>query len=94
VVRAGLALLLALALPGCQSLRSWEQCPAVYSGLRYYGDQLPELPADGKAFFTLDLPLTTIFDTLALPVTAFADPDPPPGGFTIGCRWADPRRRR
>ena len=83
-----------LALTGCQSMRSWETCPGIYSGVRYYGDQLPELPGDGKAFFTFDLPLTAVVDTLALPFTAFADPTVPPGGFPVGCRWADPRLRR
>lgn len=94
VLRICLALVLPLVLSGCQSVRSWEHCPGVYSGLRYYTDQLPELPADGKAFFTLDLPMTAIVDTLALPFTAFADPRVPPGGFPRGCRWADPRRHR
>lgn len=93
VSRIGLLLVLLAALPGCQSLRSWESCPGVYSGLRYYNDQLPELPMDGKAFFTVDVPLTAVADTLALPFTAFADPKLPPAGFPIGCRWADPRRR-
>jgi uncharacterized protein YceK len=94
VLRICLALVLPLVLSGCQSVRSWEHCPGVYSGLRYYTDQLPELPGDGKAFFTLDLPMTAIVDTLALPFTAFADPRVPPGGFPRGCRWADPRRHR
>ncbi|MGI9592908.1 MAG: hypothetical protein ACR2P8_16190 [Myxococcota bacterium] len=94
MARTALGVLLLLALSGCQSVRSWDQCPGIYSGLRYYSDQLPELPGDGKAFFTLDVPLTTIADTLAIPFTAFAEPEQPPGGFAIGCRWADPRRRR
>ena len=75
-------------------MRSWESCPGIYSGVRYYGDQLPELPGDGKAFFTLDLPFTVVADTLVLPITAFVEPGIPPSGFTIGCRWADPRSRR
>ncbi len=94
MVRILLALLLLLAVLGCQSMRSWESCPGIYSGVRYYGDQLPELPGDGKAFFTLDLPLTAVVDTLALPITAFAEPGIPPGGFAIGCRWANPHSRR
>ena len=94
VARTALGVLLLLALSGCQSVRSWSQCPGIYSGLRYYSDQLPELPGDGKAFFTLDVPLTTVVDTLAIPFTAFAEPEPPPGGFMPGCRWADPRKRR
>ena len=94
VLRIRLALVMLLALSGCQSVRSWESCPGVYSGLRYYNEQFPELPGDGKAFFTLDVPMTAIVDTLALPITAFAEPQYPPGGFPLGCRWADPRRRR
>lgn len=74
---------------GCQSTRSWQQgCPGVYSGIKYYGDQIGELPYDGRIFFTLDLPLTTVVDTLALPFTAFATPRKPVGGYPIGCRWA------
>jgi uncharacterized protein YceK len=79
----------ALAAAACQTLRSFEQgCPGVYSGLRYYRDQLGFLPLDGKIFFTLDLPLSAVADTLALPGTAFSEPDPPVGGFAPGCRWA------
>ncbi len=53
---------------GCQTSRSWEQgCPGVYSGIRYYADQVGGLPVDGKIFFTLDLPLTAVADTTLLP---------------------------
>ena len=94
VTRIALGLLLLLpALSGCQSTRSWEHCPGIYSGVRYYADQLPTLPADGKVFFTFDLPFTALADTLALPITAFANPRPPLAGYPIGCRWQDPRRR-
>ena len=93
MIRVGLVVLLLLALPGCQSVRSWEHCPGIYSGLRYYGDQFPELPADGKVFFTLDLPLTTVVDTLAIPVTAFTELEQPRAGYPIGCRWATHHRR-
>lgn len=82
---------LAIALSGCQSIRSWQQgCAGVYSGARYYAAQTPELPFDGRVFFTFDLIPTLLVDTLALPVTAFLDPRPPPQGFTPGCRWAQP----
>lgn len=98
MARAFLVLLLAplsLSLAGCQSTRSWQTCPGIYSGMRYYADQLPELPADGKAFFTLDVPFSAIADTLALPVTAFAKPPTRPiGGWPIGCRWASPVQLR
>ena len=73
---------------GCSSVRSWDQCPGLYSGLRYNRERFAHVPLDGKLFFTLDLPLTAIFDTLALPATAFANPSQPTGGFPAGCRWA------
>ena len=92
VLRVGLLVVLLLALPGCQSVRSWSRCPGLYSGVRYYTDQLPELPFDGKIFFTLDLPFSAVVDTLALPATAFASPQIPRGGYPIGCRWASSRR--
>ncbi|MDJ0852899.1 MAG: hypothetical protein QNK04_31400 [Myxococcota bacterium] len=90
--RPALALLATFAiqwgLAGCQSVRSWQDCPGVYSGVRYYSDQRPELPVDGKIFFSLDLPLTAVADTLALPATAFAKPSRRTGGYPVGCRWA------
>ncbi len=96
MIRARTALLLAcvVSLSGCQTFRSFEKgCPGIYSGARYYGDQLGEIPFDGVIFFTMDLPLTLIFDTLALPGTAFAHPEEPPGGFPPGCRWVTRQRR-
>ena len=73
----------------CQTTRSFDQgCPGIYSGVRYYNDQLGNLPADGKVFFTLDLPLSAVLDTLLLPATAFAKPTKPPLGWPEGCRWA------
>ena len=82
---------LLIAVSGCQSMRSWQQgCPDVYSGVRFYSEQLPELPFDGKVFFSVDLLPTLLVDTLALPVTAFSDPLPPPEGYSLGCRWAAP----
>lgn len=88
---AARALLLATALAsvGCQSVRSWRDCPGAYSGVRYYADQLDWLPLDGKIFFTVDLPLSAVADTLAVPVTAFVEPERPVGGYPRGCRWAD-----
>ena len=91
LVRAALSIGIAGVLVGCQSFRSWGQdCADVYSGVRYFSDLFPELPADGKLFFGLDLPLTAIVDTLALPATAFMTPEPRRGGFPPGCRWASP----
>ncbi len=58
-----------ISMLGCQTSRSWQQgCPGVYSGVRYYRDQVGELPVDGKIFFTLDLPLTAVADTILLVV--------------------------
>jgi uncharacterized protein YceK len=78
-----------LGLSGCQTFRSWEQgCPGIYSGVRFYAEQVGELPIDGQVFFTMDLILTSLADTLSLPGTAFAEPEAPAGGFALGCRWA------
>lgn len=94
-LRLGLLAAIAALLGGCQSLRSWQGgCPGVYSGLRYYGDQVGTLPFDGKLFFSFDLPFTAIVDTFALPVTAFSDPQRPVQGYPIGCRWRDLRALR
>ena len=87
--RIVLVSLLAL-LCGCQTSRSFDQgCPGVYSGVRYYADQVAEIPADGKVFFTLDLPLSAITDTLLLPATFFVEPERPEAGWLVGCRWVD-----
>lgn len=84
------ALIAALTLSlGCQTTRSFDQgCPGIYSGVRYYGDQIGALPADGKLFFTLDLPLSAVLDTLLLPATAFMERKRPPLGWPEGCQWA------
>ncbi len=74
---------------GCQTSRSWEKgCPGVYSGVRYYREQVGGLLVDGKLFFTLDLPFTIAADTALLPVSVFVKPLPPLYGFASGCRWA------
>lgn len=86
----GLLLVLASCALGCQTVRSFDHgCPGVYSGARSYGQRMQYLPADGKVFFTLDLPFTLIADTLALPVTAFADREEPAAGWVRSCRWAE-----
>jgi uncharacterized protein YceK len=84
------ALIAASALGlGCQTARSFDQgCPGIYSGVRYYGDQVGDLPVDGKLFFTLDVPLSAVVDTLLLPATAFMKPKKPPLGWPVGCQWA------
>jgi uncharacterized protein YceK len=74
---------------GCQTTRSFDQgCPGIYSGVRYYNDQIGDLPADGRLFFTLDLPLSAVLDTLLLPATAFMEQEKPPLGWPVGCQWA------
>ena len=91
--RASILLLLAalgLLLVGCQSLRSWDECPGSYSGVKFYKDQVSTLPWDGRLFFALDLSFTAILDTFALPVTSFVEPTRPVRGYGPGCRWAGP----
>ena len=84
--------LASISLLGCQTGRSWEEgCPGVYSGVRYYWDQVDALPFDGKLFFTLDLPLTGVADTILLPVSVFMKPKRPKYGFAPGCTWAKKR---
>jgi len=84
------AALLLVSAAGCQTTRSWNDgCPGVYSGVRYFGSQRSSLPWDGKVFFTLDLPLTVVFDTLLLPASVWVDPEKPKSGWVPGCRWAD-----
>lgn len=86
------ALIATALLTSCQSSRSWQEgCAAAYSGVRYYAEILPTVPFDGKVFFTADLPLSIVVDTLALPITSFAERKTPPGGYVIGCRWARKR---
>ncbi len=87
--RLWIAILLLISIAGCQTTRSWNDgCPGVYSGVRYFASQQDSLPWDGKVFFTLDLPLTVVADTLLLPASAWVDPASPNGGWVPGCRWA------
>ena len=84
-----IAVLLLISIAGCQTTRSWNDgCPGVYSGVRYFASQRDSLPWDGKVFFTLELPLTAVLDTLLLPASAFVDPVEPESGWVPGCRWA------
>jgi len=84
-----LLLIGASLLLGCQTTRSWDEgCPGVYSGVRYFGDQVSDLPIDGKIFFLLDLPVSAAMDTALLPIAVFMTPERPPYGFLAGCRWA------
>jgi uncharacterized protein YceK len=79
-------------LLGCQTTRSWDEgCPGVYSGVRYFADQVGELPLDGRIFFLLDLPVSAAMDTALLPAAVFMKPMRPPHGFQAGCRWVRKR---
>jgi uncharacterized protein YceK len=78
------------SMVGCQTVRSWDAgCPGIYSGVRYFASQRDSLPWDGKVFFTFDLPLTMVTDTLLLPASAFVDRKRPVAGWVPGCRWAE-----
>ncbi len=89
ILRGVLVVSLLALLCGCQTSRSFDQgCPGVYSGVRYYADQISEIPLDGRIFFTLDLPLSAVTDTLLLPATFFVEPERPDLGWLAGCRWA------
>jgi uncharacterized protein YceK len=88
--RLCIAVLLLISITGCQTFLSWgDDCPGVYSGVRYFSSQRDSLPWDGKVFYTLDLPLTAVGDTLLLPFSAWVDPVKPRGGWVPGCRWLD-----
>ena len=88
--RLWIAVLLLVSIAGCQTMRSWsDDCPGIYSGVRYFASQRDSLPWDGKVFFTLDLPLTAVVDTLLLPASVWVDPVKPRSGWNLGCRWAD-----
>ena len=88
--RLWIAVLLLISITGCQTTHSWNHgCPGVYSGVRYFASQRDSLPWDGKVFFTLDLPLTVVADTLLLPASYWVDPVRPAGGWVPGCRWAN-----
>jgi len=87
-----LFLIAASLLLGCQTVRSWDEgCPGVYSGVRYFGDHVSELPIDGRIFFVLDLPVSAAFDTVLLPATVFMKPRKLPHSYLPGCRWAKSR---
>jgi uncharacterized protein YceK len=79
-----------LLVSGCQTMRSWQDdCPGIYSGLRYYNSQIEEMPWDGKIFFGIDLPFSALLDSLLLPVSPFVERNEPPEGWVPGCRWAN-----
>ncbi len=78
------------SMKGGQTARSWNSgCPGAYSGVRYFASQQSTLPWDGKVFFTFELPLTLVADTILLPVSAWVDRETPETGWVAGCRWAE-----
>ncbi len=76
------------SLLGCQTSRSWSQgCPGVYSGVRYFQEDVSYLPFDERIAALLDLPVSAAFDTALLPATVFMKPKRLPHGFARGCNW-------
>ena len=77
-------------LMGCGTVNSYaNRCGGVYSGLKTdfeYLDSYHEF-YDGWDYATvgLDVPLSSIIDTVALPVTYFLEPST---DKTYGCEWA------
>ena len=85
-------LIAASSLLGCQTSRSWSWgCPGVYSGVRYFQEQVSYLPFDEKIASLLDLPVSAVADTVLLPGTVFMKPKRPPHGFARGCKWVAKR---
>lgn len=78
-----------LLLPGYQTDRSWrEGCPGVYSGGRYFQEDVSYLPFNEKIASLVDLPISAAADTVLLPITVFMKPERPITGFGRGCKWA------
>ena len=52
-VRLAAVIAASALVAGCQTARSFDQgCPGLYSGVRYYGSQIGDLPADGAMTVT------------------------------------------
>ena len=80
------------SLLGCQTARSWsEGCPGVYSGVRYFQEDVSYLPFNEKINSLVDLPISAAADTVLLPITVFMTPKRPITGFGRGCKWAEKR---
>jgi uncharacterized protein YceK len=76
-------------LAGCGTINSFAQgCGGVYSGIQTDIEYLASYDEfrDGWDFASvgLDVPISTVSDTLALPVTAFLKPGV---NKDIGCHW-------
>ena len=86
------ALVAAALLTGCGTINSFANgCGGVYSGFYTdfeYLDSYDEFH-DGWDFAVvgLDIPLSALADTVALPVTAFLEPS---ANQATGCNWASP----
>ena len=86
------AIAAAALLTGCGTINSYANgCAGVYSG---YHTDLEYLATyrefrDGWDYATvgLDVPLSSVIDTLALPVTMTLEPS---SNMTLGCNWAGP----
>ena len=84
------AIAAAALLTGCGTINSYANgCGGMYSGFETDMEYLRTYQEfyDGWDYATvgLDLPLSSLLDTVALPVTAFLEPR---ANKTIGCNWA------
>ena len=84
------AIAAAALLTGCGTVNSYANgCGGVYSGFETDMEYLNTYHEfhDGWDYATvgLDIPLSAVIDTVALPVTAFLEPR---ANRTIGCNWA------
>jgi len=84
------AIAAAALLTGCGTINSYANgCGGTYSGLHtdveYLGSYEDFHDGWDYAQVGLDVPLSSILDTVALPVTAFLEPK---ANQTYGCNWA------
>lgn len=88
------AIAAAVLLSGCGTINSYANgCGGVYSGILTDVEYLDSYRGFHDSWdysnVGLDVPLSAITDTVALPVTAFLDPS---ANKTFGCNWAGPAR--
>jgi len=84
------AITAAALLAGCGTINSYANgCGGMYSGIKTDMEYLGTYDEffDGWDFTTvgLDLPISSVVDTVALPVTAFLETN---ANKTLGCNWA------
>ena len=81
-----------LLLAGCGTVNSFANaCPAPYSGVRTDLDYLRSAGVEDlwdAWMWPLDLPVSLLGDTAALPATSFLEPAQPPYPLGFGCGWA------